>query len=133
MVKIRLRKIGRKKLPIYQVVATDIRARRDGKFLEVLGRYEPKLRPQRVTLKEDRVVYWLGVGAQPTVTAQGVLRSTGLLYKMSLQRKGKSEEEIIAEMAKWTARQENRLKKKASRKSIRRKKKKAESSEKAAS
>lgn len=124
MVKLRLRRIGRKKMPIYQLVATDARARRDGAFLEDLGRYEPKKKPHTVTLKEDRVAYWLSVGAQPTATARSLIRSTGLLLRLHLERKGKSAEEIAAEMEKWRQQRDARLKRNLEKKALRRKKKK---------
>lgn len=125
MVKIRLRRAGRKKLPIYQIVATDSRARRDGAFLEVLGQYSPKARPHKVTLKEDRVAYWLSVGAQPTDTARSLIRGTGLLYRLYLKRKGKSEDEINAAMQQWAETQKARLARNLERKARRRKAKKA--------
>ncbi len=124
MVKIRLRRIGRKKLPIYQIVATDARARRDGAFLEVLGYYAPKARPHKVELKEDRVAYWLSVGAQPTDTARSLIRGTGLLYRLYLKKKGKSEEEIHAAMQKWEETRKARLARNLERKARRRKAKK---------
>jgi small subunit ribosomal protein S16 len=124
LVKIRLRRIGRKKLPIYQLVATDARERRDGKFIEDLGRYEPTKRPHSVMLKEDRVAYWLGVGAQPTSTARSVISGTGLLLKLYLKKKGKSEDEVNAEMEKWAKKRAEGLKRRLARKSIRRKAKK---------
>lgn len=124
MVKIRLRRIGRKKLPIYQLVATDARARRDGAFLEDLGRYEPKKKPHSIMLKEDRVAYWLSVGAQPTTTARSVLSNSGLLLKLYLEKKGKSAEEIATEMEKWRKKRDERLARNLKKKALRRKKKK---------
>lgn len=132
MVKIRLRRVGRKKLPIYQLIAADSRSPRDGKFLEILGKYEPTKRPHAVELVEDRVAYWLGVGAQPTDTARSVLSSTGLLLKLYMKKKGKTQEEIDAEFAKFTAHKESTLKKRNARKSARRKAKKEAEAAKAA-
>ncbi len=131
MVKIRLRRIGRKKLPIYQIVAADARERRDGAFLEVLGQYAPKARPHKIELKEDRVAYWLSVGAQPTDTARSLIRSTGLLYRLYLKRKGKSEEEINAAMQKWQETRNARLMRNLERKARRRKAKKEAEAKKA--
>lgn len=125
MVKIRLRKIGRKKLPIYQIVATDSRVPRDGKFLEVLGRYEPSKKPHQVLLNKERVSYWLGVGAQPTDTARNIIKSTGLLHETYMRRKGKSEEVIASEMEKWQKQAEERTQRRLVRKAVRRKRKKA--------
>ena len=69
-VRIRLQRHGAKKRPFYRVVAADQRAPRDGRFLEILGTYDPLQDPALVRLKKDRVDYWLGVGAQPSETAQ---------------------------------------------------------------
>ncbi|ACF14913.1 ribosomal protein S16 [Chloroherpeton thalassium ATCC 35110] len=131
MVKIRLRRIGRKKLPIYQIVAADARARRDGRFLEVLGRYEPTRKPHQLTFNRERLMYWLSVGAQPTDTAKALIRRTGMLYENYMRIKGKSEEEIGTEMETWQQRNDSRLKRGLDRKAIRRKRKKeAEAKEK---
>lgn len=86
--------MGRKKLPIWAVVAADVRAPRDGRYIEDLGRYCPLEEPARVELKEDRVLYWLEVGAQPTETVRSLLSKQGILLGLHLRRKGKSAEEI---------------------------------------
>ena len=93
-VKLRLRRMGRKKLPIWAVVAADVRSPRDGRFIEDLGRYYPLEEPARVELKDDRILYWLGVGAQPTDTVRSLLKKQGILLTQYMQRNGKSEEEI---------------------------------------
>lgn len=111
-------------MPIYQLVATDARARRDGAFLEDLGRYEPKKKPHAISIKEDRVAYWLSVGAQPTTTARSILSNSGLLLKLHLERKGKSAEEIAAAMEKWRKKRDERLLRNLKKKALRRKKKK---------
>ncbi|MAA79967.1 MAG: 30S ribosomal protein S16 [Deltaproteobacteria bacterium] len=76
MVKIRLARHGRKRRPFYRVVAADIRAPRDGKFLEILGTYNPieKDESKELTLKIDRVDHWLSLGAQPTDTAAALIK-----------------------------------------------------------
>jgi small subunit ribosomal protein S16 len=124
LVKIRLKRAGRKKMPFYQIVAADVRAPRDGKFLEVIGHYQPAAKPHSVTIKKERVEYWLGVGAQPTATAYSLIRSTGLFHELNMKRKGRSEEEISAEMERWQERQEARLQKRLTIKSRRRQAKK---------
>lgn len=73
-VRIRLARAGAKKRPYYRIVASDARSPRDGRFLEKLGTYDPNAEPSAVTLKHDRVQYWLGVGAQPSETVQRLLR-----------------------------------------------------------
>lgn len=80
-VHLRLARAGRHKRPFYRVVAADSRMPRDGRFLEVLGTYDPLQNPPAVQLKQDRVLDWLSKGAQPTVTVRTVLRRSGLLSK----------------------------------------------------
>lgn len=75
MVKIRLARSGQKKRPFYRIVAADARAPRDGRFLEKLGTYNPNTNPSTVDIKQDRVDYWLGVGAQPTETVARLLKT----------------------------------------------------------
>ena len=76
-VRIRLTRKGTKKKPFYRIVAADIEAPRDGKFLEALGTYNPMTEPALITLKEDRINYWLGEGAQPSTTVQSIFKSQG--------------------------------------------------------
>lgn len=111
-------------MPFYQIVAADVRAPRDGRFLEVIGHYQPTAKPHTVSVKKDRVEYWLGVGAQPTATAYSLLRSTGLLHELNMKRKGRSEEEIAQEMERWQERQAARLQKRLTIKARRRQAKK---------
>lgn len=84
-VKIRLARRGRKKAPIYDIVVADARAPRDGKFIEKIGQYNPQSTPAGITLKTDRAVYWLMVGAQPTDTTRKVLSVSGAMLKKHLQ------------------------------------------------
>src|SRR5437879_3222181 len=87
MVKLRLAKQGRKKLPIYKIVAADSRNRRDGRFIEALGQYRPQNETGKVQLNEERVMYWLNVGAQPTDTMRSILSKEGILLKWHLEKK----------------------------------------------
>ncbi len=88
MVKIRLARQGRKKVPIYKIIAADSRSRRDGRFIEALGQYRPSNEPgQKVTLKEDRIMYWLKTGAQPSDTVRSLLSGEGVLLKWHLEKK----------------------------------------------
>ncbi|MGA9117469.1 MAG: 30S ribosomal protein S16, partial [Bacteroidota bacterium] len=100
-VRLRLRRIGKKKMPQYHIVAADSRAARDGKFLEIVGRYEPLHPEMLIAPKEDRVLYWLRTGALPTDTVRSLLQRNGLWLKWSLIRRGKDEAFIAAEMEKW--------------------------------
>ncbi len=101
-VKLRLRRMGKKKQPIYKVVAADSRSPRDGKFLESIGLYNPMTNPSTLEIKEDRALYWLGVGAQPTDTVKSLLRQKGIILKRELSRRGLPEEKIQEELDKWT-------------------------------
>ena len=78
MVKIRLRRTGRKKQPTYRIVVADSRSPRDGKFIEVIGQYAPRQGEQALNLKNDRVNYWLDNGAQPTETVSRLLKTKGI-------------------------------------------------------
>lgn len=107
-VKLRLRRMGRKKHPVYSVVAADARSPRDGRFIEDLGRYEPIERPNstRIDIDHERVLYWLKQGAQPTDTVRNLLSEEGVMLHLHLIRKGRSEEEIQTELESFrTARQ----------------------------
>jgi small subunit ribosomal protein S16 len=77
-VKIRLTRKGTKKRPFYRIVAADIESPRDGRFLELLGTYNPMVDPAAVTLKEDRVKYWLDEGAIPSTTVKSILKREGV-------------------------------------------------------
>ncbi len=77
-VKIRLARGGAKKKPFYRIVAANIESPRDGRFLETLGTYNPMVDPAAITLKDERIKYWLGVGAQPTTTVKSILKKEGL-------------------------------------------------------
>ena len=79
-VKIRLARHGAKKRPFYRVVAAQTEAPRDGRFLEILGTYNPLTDPATINIKNDRVKHWLGNGAIPTATVQSILKKAGV-YK----------------------------------------------------
>jgi small subunit ribosomal protein S16 len=80
-VKIRLARHGAKKRPFYRIVAASSEAPRDGRFLEVLGTYNPLTSPATIQVKEDRVLDWLGKGAQPSDTVKSLLRTVGVWSK----------------------------------------------------
>ena len=79
MVRIRLRRVGRKKAPAYRIVVADSKSPRDGKFIEIVGQYQPRTGEQALNLNADRVNHWLDVGAQPTDTVRSLLRKAGVL------------------------------------------------------
>lgn len=78
-VKIRLARYGAKKRPFYRIVAADSECPRDGKFLEMLGTYNPLNTPADVTLKADRVQYWIGQGAIPSDTVKSILKKQSVV------------------------------------------------------
>jgi len=100
-VKLRLRRMGKKKQPIYKMVAADSRSPRNGKFLEAVGFYNPLTNPHTLELNEDRVMYWLSVGALPTHTVKSLLRQKGITLKKELLSKGLDEEKVKSEMENW--------------------------------
>ncbi len=100
-VKLRLRRMGKKKQPIYKVVAADSRSPRDGKFIEAIGLYNPKTDPATVEIKEARAMYWLGVGAQPTDTVKNLLSQQGIILKRELTKQGLNDEQITLKLDEW--------------------------------
>jgi small subunit ribosomal protein S16 len=77
-VKIRLARHGAKKRPFYRIVVANIESPRDGRFLEVVGTYNPLPDPAEVTVKDDRVKYWMEQGAEPTDTVRNIFKKQGL-------------------------------------------------------
>ncbi len=75
MLKIRLARHGAKKRPFYRIVVSDVEARRDGRFKEIVGTYNPLKEPAEVTLKDDRVAYWMDQGAIPTDTVRSLIKT----------------------------------------------------------
>ena len=81
--KIRLARAGAKKRPFYQVVVADERSRRDGRFIENMGTYDPTKNPAAVKLNEEKILAWLNKGAQPTDTVRQLLKNAGILDKVA--------------------------------------------------
>ncbi|HEX8299316.1 MAG TPA: 30S ribosomal protein S16, partial [Rubricoccaceae bacterium] len=103
-VKIRMRRMGRKQHPVYALVATDSRSARDGKFIEDLGRYEPVAEPARFSVNAERVIYWLGQGAQMSDTARNLLQKEGVLMQSAMSRGGKTADEIATALGEFQER-----------------------------
>jgi len=116
--------MGKKKQPIYKVVAADARSPRDGKFLEAVGVYNPLTNPHTVDLKEDRINYWLDHGAQPTDTVKSLLSQKGINLKRDIASRKFSEEKAETILKNWQDLKEAS----AQRKTVK-KKKKAETQE----
>ncbi|WP_328326283.1 30S ribosomal protein S16 [Kribbella sp. NBC_00382] len=76
-VKIRLKRIGKKRAPHYRIVVMDARAKRDGRAIEEIGKYNPKAEPSFIHVESDRAQYWLGVGAQPTEAVAAIFKASG--------------------------------------------------------
>ena len=111
--KIRLQRHGRKAKPIFKIVVADERAKRDGKFIEKLGLYNPNTNPATIELNFDRAVDWMMKGAQPTNTARAILSYKGVMMKKHLLggiAKGAfSEEEAEKRFEAWLAEKSDRI------------------------
>lgn len=86
MVKIRLRRVGRKKRPSYRVVVADARSPRDGAFIETIGHYDPLTDPPTIVINEEKALKWLHQGAQPTETVARLLNKLGITEKFKAAR-----------------------------------------------
>lgn len=82
-VKLRLKRAGAKRDPFYRIVAADSRAPRDGRFIEIIGHYDPTTQPATVKIDEEKVLKWLGVGAQPSDTVRNLLSKQGIIKKFT--------------------------------------------------
>jgi len=81
MVKIRLRRVGAKKKPSYRLVVADVRAPRDGAFIDIIGHYNPLTDSETIVVNEEKALHWLRQGAQPTDTAARLLTKAGIVEK----------------------------------------------------
>ncbi len=112
-VKIRLQRHGKKGKPFYWVVAADVRASRDGKFLQKIGTYNPNSNPAQIELDIDEAIKWLKFGAQPTETARRILSYKGVMLKYHLQggvKKGAlTQEQADAKFEAWQKEKEQKI------------------------
>jgi len=99
MVRIRLRRVGLKKQPSYRIVVTDHESPRDGRFIEIIGFYNPRTEPITIDLQEDRALYWLSVGAQPSEPVARLLKKIGTQDRLVRLRKGETIEKLTEEAA----------------------------------
>ena len=130
MVRIRLRRVGAKKQPSYRVVAADKEAPRDGRFLEVIGHYNPRTEPETIHLDEDRVYHWLSVGAQPSDAVVKLFKIMGTMERFERFKAGEDVEKLMDEAAAFEAARNVDPKTKISKPSKKKKtEKKAEESE----
>ncbi|HNY99885.1 MAG TPA: 30S ribosomal protein S16 [Anaerolineaceae bacterium] len=101
MVRIRLRKVGQRRQITYRIVAANQESPRDGKFLEILGFYNPRTDPFTLEVKEDRVYEWMSKGAQPSESVQKLFTSVGLMDRYARYKAGESLEVLMAESAAY--------------------------------
>ena len=101
MVKIRLRRTGLKNQSSYRIVVADKESPRDGRFLEILGNYNPRTEPFTFEVQEDRVYHWLRQGAQPSESMAQLFKTVGLTDRFERVKNGEAEETILEEAKKF--------------------------------
>lgn len=99
MVKIRLRRVGSKGQPSYRIVVADQEAPRDGRFLEIVGFYNPRTDPATIQVAEERVYEWISKGAQPTESVAKIFQSMGLLERFERYKQGETRDTLLKEAA----------------------------------
>jgi small subunit ribosomal protein S16 len=97
MVRIRLRRVGATKQPSYRIVAADKESPRDGRFIEILGHYNPRTQPATIQMKEDRIYDWISKGAQPSDSVMQLFKTTGLLERYERYKAGEALETLMKE------------------------------------
>src|SRR5512138_3357940 len=108
MVRIRLRRIGLKGQPTYRIIAADKESPRDGRFLEILGVYNPRTEPATIQLKEDRVYHWMKNGALPTESVERIFKTAGVLDRFERFKKGEAVETLVTEATEAEAKRARR-------------------------
>jgi len=97
MVRIRLRRVGGKHQPSYRIVVTDKESPRDGRFIEILGAYNPRTNPATIQLEEGKIYDWMSKGAQPTESVAKVFKSACLLDRFERYKKGEALDTLLVE------------------------------------
>lgn len=97
MVRIRLSRTGSKKQPSYRVVVADRDAKRDGRIVERIGHYNPRREPEEYDINEDRALYWLSVGAQPSDAVRRLLTKQGTYDRLARLQQGETRDSLVAE------------------------------------
>ena len=97
MVRIRLRRMGLKAQPSYRIVVADKESPRDGRFLEIIGFYNPRTNPTTLSLKEDRVYDWMSKGAKPTESVEQIFKTAGTLDRFERFKKGEPADKLVEE------------------------------------
>jgi len=116
LVRLRLWRGGKKKQPIYRIVAAHSANARNGKYIELVGQYNPGASPVSITLTEDRIFHWLKVGAQPSDTVRSLLQRKGVWLKWGLMKKGADEATIAEQFARWESLQDEKNRRETDRK-----------------
>jgi small subunit ribosomal protein S16 len=124
VVKLRLRRAGKKKHPFYKVVAADMRSPRDGRYIEAVGSYDPQRHPPELKFRDERILYWLRKGAQPTDTVRSLFRRSGIWLRWTLLKRGVEESVMQKIIERWNMQQQDRAKRDADRKARRTERKK---------
>lgn len=101
-VKLRLKRMGAKQRPFYRIVAADSRSPRDGRFIETVGTYDPIKKPAIITIDEEKVMKWLGNGAEPTETVRSIFKKEGIMAKFAASKVKTSKPKAKKEEAKET-------------------------------
>ncbi|HKY53475.1 MAG TPA: 30S ribosomal protein S16 [Anaerolineales bacterium] len=110
MVRLRLRRIGLKGQPTYRIVAADKESPRDGRFLEILGFYNPRTNPATIHIKEDRAYHWMKNGALPTESVEKVFKSAGVMDRFERFKKGDAAEGLLKEAEEAEAKRSEAIK-----------------------
>jgi len=97
MVRIRLRRTGLKHQPSYRIVVADREAPRDGRFLEIIGSYNPRTEPSTINIEEDRLFHWMSQGAQPSESVVQLLNSVGAMERFKRFKAGEPVDTLMAE------------------------------------
>ena len=117
-VKLRLTRLGRKKLPFYRIVAIDSKTRRDGKYLEKIGHYNPLSSPAEIVVDKEKAMKWLDLGAIPSDTVNSLLKKKGIILEWDLKKRGLEPEKIALELQKWQDLQLERVKRQEAMKAM---------------
>lgn len=100
MVRIRLRRVGSAHQPQYRVIVADKESPRDGRFIEIVGQYNPRTEPGTITFEEERIYHWLSVGAQPSESVQKLFKIVKLDDRFARFKAGDDKDALLAEAAK---------------------------------
>lgn len=104
-VKLRMLRMGTKKRPFWRIVAIDTRMARDGRFIDIVGYYNPMVEPPQIKMDDDKVYYWLGKGALPSEKVHRLLQKLGLMEKWQLLKKGAQIHELDGKLAERRTKQ----------------------------